>query len=213
MRHKPVLIKQKFAETDLAKVFVDFFEAKSYNVYKEVPIRGKIVDILVEKEGIITIIETKMIMGLAVIEQAHRNLDYAHYSFCAVPKTTNEFALKICKDYGIGVLVCDLNHSDLPIYEYVAASYNAVIRKPVLKDWMTRSIAGSRNERMTSWKVFIESAEFHLEENGPLDHKELFELCYRHYGSSGALRRNLIQNILQKNINTIEYINGKFQLA
>lgn len=95
---------------------IRFLEQEHWEIYQEVRLGGigaPIVDI-VGKQGILVhSIELKRTLGLSVLQQAHRNLNYFHYSSIAVPRPSRsgpprrerQFAKQLCRDYGIGLLV------------------------------------------------------------------------------------------------------------
>jgi hypothetical protein len=112
-------------ETDLAERVIVWLEADGWDVYQEV--QG--IDIVATNVGIVWAIECKLSFGLAVIEQADRNLYRAHYSSVAVPPVRRSgFAYTICAQRGIGVLAVRNN-----VYEQHSPKLNRHAHKAAVR--------------------------------------------------------------------------------
>jgi hypothetical protein len=98
-------------EEDLARVVVSHFEKLGYQVYKEVCDYGggsARLDIYCVKDGDTIAIETKMSVGLTVIEQAYHWLGRVNRVYFAVPykkKSNLYFVSDICRNFGIGIFL------------------------------------------------------------------------------------------------------------
>ncbi len=205
--------KTTIKESDLAKVVIDYLTQPANDIYSEVPsTSGTVADIVIKRGDDLIAIETKTTFGLAVIAQAHHNKKHYNYVYVAVPLSKTSFALTVCREFGIGVIVVDWKRGKR-VYEELKPTYNENPKKPKLRDWMKRSISGSQSDRLTSFKVFLESVEEQLACNGSMTHKELFKTCYRHYMSAVYLRTNLVTHIKSGLIKNIEYKTGKFTLT
>jgi len=149
-------------EVELAQKFINYL-SDQYEIYKEVP-AGGIIDI-VAVSGIIKIgVEVKTSLNFDVLEQAFSNKRFCHYSYAAVPFSPNRsFSLKICEDYGIGLLTWNKRDwKGSGIKEDVKPKFNRSVRTLKLEEWMKRSVAGSQNDRMTAFKVTIENMANHI---------------------------------------------------
>lgn len=96
-------------ESDLFIYLKDYFKCNPDNeIFTEVVgICGGRPDIVVRNKKLITIIEMKTSLSMDLLEQALNWRYIAHYVYIAIPKpkhNINRFALRILKDYGIGIL-------------------------------------------------------------------------------------------------------------
>jgi len=117
----------KFAkEEDMARIVVSHFETLGYQVYKEVSSRGGRLDIYCVKENDTVAIETKLNLGLTLLEQAHNWLGRANRVFLAIPykkKNNLHFAREVCRNFGIGIMLV----SDPQYYESITEIVPAAV--------------------------------------------------------------------------------------
>lgn len=143
-------------ESELALKFIEFFNDQ-YEVYKEVPVAGSIVDFVAATDLIKIAVEVKLEFGLKVIEQAFYHRTYFNYSYVAVPKAkrghSRHFIYKICRDLEIGVL--EYNEISDEILEAVKPKLNRRKSKVKLLDYMKESVAGSQYDRITAFSNTI----------------------------------------------------------
>lgn len=98
------------SESELAKPIIAWFCEQGFDVYQEVELRtgGKRADIVAVYGKKIVVIETKLTLGLRVIEQAWQWTRDAHLVYCGMPYGAggrdNWFAMKVAANYGLGVL-------------------------------------------------------------------------------------------------------------
>lgn len=169
------MAKEKTSEADLAKHFINYF-SDAYEIYQEVPCYG-IIDFVAMGCGVKIGVEVKQTLNFKVIEQAVNNIPYLNYSYIAVPSAKGperNFAYKICKSFGVGVLeyypdsmyrIYGIKNPCL-VKEVLKPSLNRKPSRPLeLKEWMKRSIAGSVNDRMTQFKYTIETISRKLSDN------------------------------------------------
>lgn len=104
----------RIKETDLAEPVIYFFENLGFNVYSEVKLQGGrdyTADIVLEKNGIKTVIELKTGLTDVLISQALRWKTYANNVMVVIPISRvkrSEFKMEILENHGIGVLELDL---------------------------------------------------------------------------------------------------------
>lgn len=109
-------MKSKFSEVELAEPVVGYFESLKHDVYQEVSIGSNCADIVSVLGKIVTIIEVKRSLTIALLDQAYSWNRLANYVYIAVPRTRDKaryFAYRICRDYGIGVLIVDMKHKSI----------------------------------------------------------------------------------------------------
>lgn len=134
-------------EEDLARVIVSSYESNEYQVYKEVCSYGggsARLDILCVKGNESIAIETKLNVGLKVIEQAYGWLGCANKVYFAIPyKKKNDlyFAKEVCLNFGIGIML--VQPWDGKIVEWLTASVCEEPVLPKLYEEQKDSVAGN----------------------------------------------------------------------
>lgn len=180
-------------ETELAKYFIDYLS--DYDIYQEVPASG-IIDIVAKKGNIITAIEVKKSLNFNVFEQAFNNKRNAHYSYVAVPYARrSSFTINLFKSYGIGILIYNQYGYDCKIKEIVKPTFNRKILKIKLEEWMKKSVAGSKNDRMTAFKNSIFEIKEQIEKRGGkcLISDILNSRCHYHWASFSSAKSSIIE--------------------
>lgn len=217
-------------EADLALKFIDYFA--EFDIYKEVPGGGGIIDIVAVKTTIRTAIEVKIHLSFDVIQQAYEARTQCHFAYAAVP--VKEWRLHpaqkaLCLHYGIGVIgymetknTVNFKLTDammvaaaLPkfqIKEILAPAFNRHARKIFLHDYMKRSMAGSQSTRMTAFGYFVEcfTAVVSRHRDG-VDFKKCFEdLEFKHYRNVSLFKNAVAVYCRTGVIKDIQFIAGKF---
>lgn len=200
----------------MAKYFVKYFENLSYKVYQEVKTPyGAICDIIAVKDNITICIEVKTSFNFDVLEQAFNNKNFCNYSYIAVPIAKKRtFQRKVAKDYNIGVLELSkkkkytyesIKIDDYYIYESITPLLNIKPkRKPKLNNFHLLNEAGSKTERMTSFKYFINQIIDLLRKQEKLSYKEIYESLDKHYANI-----NSFKSAIKKYIdNNLQIVNG-----
>ncbi|CCH01935.1 hypothetical protein FAES_3929 [Fibrella aestuarina BUZ 2] len=203
-------------ETQLGDVVVKYFTAPGQEVFCEVPCSG-IIDIMLKSGPILTAIELKTTFGLAVIEQAHKNRMYAHYSYVAVPTPkrhgpVNHFATRICTEFGIGILTVNVDNGG--VQEVLAPKLRRRIVTPTLPEFCKLNQAGVQHGRWTSFGWFVDDMKTQLRRHPEgLTHKQLFEYCARHYHTPSSLKSCIQRYIGSGVVEGIKYEKGLFKLV
>lgn len=148
-------------EEDLARVVVSHFEASGYQVYKEVCHHGggsSRLDIYCVKEGDTIAIETKLNMGLTVLDQANTWVGRANKVYIAIPykkKQISYFAREICRNFGLGILLVNDSRYDQAIIEWLKpAICTEPVDPPKIYEEQKDSIAGNaRGEFVTPFSL------------------------------------------------------------
>ena len=179
-------------ETELAQYFIEYLSC--YDLYFEVGALSGCVDIVALSGKIMIAYEVKTSFNFKVIEQAVGNKQAFHYSYVCVPYAKdNYFQIKICEDYGIGVLVYNqygrynIKHD---ILEKVPAKLNrhAITKHNRLHEYQKRSIAGcaSSGDRITPFKITVENMLRFVRVHPGCTIKEMMSGISHHYGSDKA---------------------------
>lgn len=201
-------------ETELAACLINNLATyPEQEIYKEVACSG-IIDIVLKSGKILTAIECKTSFGLAVIEQAVKNVTYAHYSYVAVPKLKGytHFAQRICKQNGIGVF--EINLQNERAEQLVPARLNRRIVAPKLHEFYKLNTAGVQFDRWTAWGWFVDDLKRQLERApAGLTHKDLFDNCYRHYQTPSHLKSNVLVYIKRGHIKNVAFRDNRFFYA
>lgn len=197
-------------ETELAERFIEYY-GDNADVYFEVPIGGRVCDIVVNRSPVIIAIEVKTSMNLDVLEQAIAKIGYANYVYIAVPSAKGRFFIEdLCKQLGIGILYYDkkLNH----VRERVKAKLYRKIAKPKLAEWMKANTAGSQSTRITAFKHFVNELYRYLNTNDGATYKQCFESIDKYYTAEKNFKSNIYQYVRRNIIKHINIENGKLYL-
>jgi len=195
-------------EEELALYVVKHFENLGYEVYKEVALFGGgsiKADIYCQKNGETISIETKMGMGLKVIEQAWRWRMNANFSYICCPYKRNadySFALEICRDHGIGVIFFHKNgHLEVKVYP----TLNEDPDNPKLYEEQKDSVAGNgRSEFVTPFKLTCKQLiDYITVKGGKVGVKEAIRNIKHHYANENSaesclkkmVRLNVIEGV------------------
>jgi hypothetical protein len=198
-------------EVDVAKYFTEYLS--NYDLYFEIP--GLHVDIVAKSENILIACEVKRSLNFKVIEQAARNCHWFHYSYICVPKSKDmSFAMQICEQFGIGVLVVDITRS---LKGYVCElkkprlnrHAHKMIKYVELPEMSKRSIpgaSGSDGTTITPFKETVENITRYLRRHNGAPLREVYDNVATHYSNFFAARSCLYQWI-NKGIIKDFYIN------
>lgn len=217
-------------EADLALKFIDHFA--EFDIYKEVPGGGGIIDIVAVKTGIRTAIEVKIHLSFDVMHQAFQSRTQSHFAYAAVPVKSwrlHPAQEALCLHYGIGVLgyletkkalnprlyEAMMKVPNMPYYqirEIIAPAFNRHARKIFLHDYMKRSQAGSQTSRMTAFGYFVEcftTVVAKHPEGIPFD--KCFEaLAFKHYRNVSLFKNAAAKYCRTGVIKNIDFVAGKF---
>lgn len=192
----------KRIETEVAAKVIEWLRSTGWTVYQEICpyYGGNIIDILAVKDGEYWAIEVKTSLSLAVMAQALRNKDYAHYSSFAVPIGTERgdkvrhFAQIVSRKLGIGFIeVCDFGSNRFsPIMTKVAPVLQP---NPLLSGYKgllikkAENFAPAGNNEGKFWSHYrntIEQAREYIEKHPGCTSKEIVENIKHHYNHGSA---------------------------
>lgn len=218
------------SEADLALKFIDYFA--EFDIYKEVPGGGGIIDIVAVKTSIRTAIEVKIHLSFDVIQQAYEARNQCHFSYAAVPVKNWQLhpAQKaLCLHYGIGVIgfmetknnfsfkMTDkmMEGAKIPkfeIKEIIPPKFNRHARKIFLHDYMKRSMAGSQSTRMTAFGYFVECfTAVVIRHKDGVDFKKCFDdIEFKHYRNVSLFKNAAALYCRTGVIKDINFVEGKF---
>lgn len=202
-------------ETELAQHFVEYL-SDMYDLYFEV---GTI-DIVGKKGNIVIAVEVKKALNFKVIQQAYDNIRSAHYSYVAVPISSvknNPFALKICEEFGIGVLEYNEEFAS-KIREKVKPKLNRKAHTQYAKRLTSESIykrttpGAKSGDTITAFSVTVENLEYYVRQHHGCFIKDALNSITHHYGSISSAISCIIQYIDRGVIKTIRRDGNKLYI-
>jgi len=206
-------------ETDLAKHFVEYLSC--YDLYYEVECSSGRVDIVALNGKVRMAFEVKNNFNFKVLEQAINNKPYFHYSYIAVPNFRRSgIQLDLCKDYGLGLLVCNaFEWMGGNVEQWVPAKLNrnpddkfSRIQLTEANKRNTPGMAGSEAGRMTPFRQTVENLVRHVKRNPECTLKEAIENIDHHYYSFAGARSSIYQWLRNGVITELKLVNGKLYL-
>lgn len=151
---------EKFeTEAAFARLVVAWLAGQDFDVYQEVQIARytRRADIVATRGPLVVVVECKMSLGLALIEQAAFWTQMSHMTYVAVPlnyvpfrsdRGRFGFACKVARRFGLGVLTC---HAEDPFAEML-------VRESERPEFRRRVDANYLRERLAAeHKTFAEA--------------------------------------------------------
>ena len=204
-------------ETDLAQKFVDYLSC--YDLYFEVDYY-RCIDIVAIDNNISMAYEVKTTFNFKVLEQAIENAKYFHYSYICVPDFRDKWVqIKLCKDYGLGLLIYPEKDYFPEVRELVHPKLNRQANifslKNRLREENKQSIPGSKNGdggKLTAFGCTVQNAEFFVMRNPGCTLKQMIEGIEHHYSSSQSAHGSMAQYIKSGVIKNIELRDSKLYI-
>lgn len=188
-------------EAEMAGRVVAWLSNQHWEVYQEVQVSdgGPIADIVATQGPRLIVVETKLGLGLKVIQQAVRwNMD-AHMVYVAVPilgyKPESRFAVEVARKFGIGVLeVSSLDGDGWGVRETSRPTLNRRawverIRKVLRDQHKTFAAAGNPNgRRWTPFQSTCAEVANYANKHPGATLKEVVDNIKTHYGTPATAR-------------------------
>ncbi len=127
------------SEAELAATVVSWFREQDFEVYQEVKCYSRCADLVVTRGPITAVVEVKLSLSLAVLEQCHYWRALANAVWAAAPRSRS-FGTIVARQFGIGVLEVGLA-SD---YQHRKVVDVATIQESVAPEWRRRQPDGLR---------------------------------------------------------------------
>lgn len=195
-------------ESDIGQILVEYLRGEGWDCYPEVDLRVGRADIVaVRDKRFVWVIECKQGMSLALLDQAHRWVGYAHYISVALPryKRMAESARIFMRDHGIGMLAVEEYHNRHgerpPVTEEIGARFYrdkwGHIGRYVLNSLhedMKRFMPGgtAQSGYSTPWRRTMDAARLFIKNTPGCSVKELVTGINHHYQSTNAARNSLV---------------------
>ena len=193
------------SETELANVVREYLTQQGWDVYDEIDTGWGTCDLVGRRGNLIHCVECKLTAGLAVLEQAHRNRDVAHYTSVAVP-TAGSFFRHVALHLGVGLI--RVNGSFC--FEDIAPPFNRRINtKRVMANLVPEAkahFAGTnRGGASTQFKRLAANVEKFVAANPGSTLKEIIEGVEGMYWSKSSAPYTLKSFIGGKTMPNLEY--------
>ena len=210
-------------EAEVGAALIQWLRGDGWQVWQEVRLcyGGGTADVVAERGRRIWIIECKRGLGLRVLDQAERWLDYADFVSVATARSdggrTTEpgaFTYRALRSAGVGWLLVrrpwsktELSHVEVRQESMVRRAHGRTHRqrrldcRRELRDVLAThcadfSAAGSANGRVwTPWRRTVTEAAKLVRKNGPMTVKALIEELDHHYASDKSARACLYRCI------------------
>ena len=205
-------------ETELAQLFVDYLS--DFDLYFEVDYY-RCVDIVALNGKISSAYEVKTTFNFKVLEQAIENAKHFNYSYIAVPEF-NDWAIqqRLCKDYGIGLLMYDSKHGYHDVREWIYPKLNRHVNNQrliaSLRDINKISKPGSKSgdsTKITAFQITVENAVLYVQRHPGCKIKEMVDNINHHYGNSKVACSNIYGRIYQGVIKELTLKEGKLYVT
>ena len=185
----------KIKESDLFPAVKEWLEERGYEVYSEVKCKGNSgrADVVGKSGNLITVVEMKISVSLALIEQAFRWKRLANYVYVAIPKPqkgVHWFAARMLRREGIGILFIDCKSREPWAYANCEPKLNRKIEsylREALREEHKNGPPGGHagGGYVTEYKLTIKRVKEFLQwrtRNGEwLTITEVLEDCWTHY--------------------------------
>lgn len=194
------------SETELAAILVPWLTDQEWEVFQEVQLSrgGRVADIVARRDSIIWIIECKLSLGFAVLDQACNWLFYAHYVSLAAP-TRHLRSAHIClQTLGIGYL--QISRGDVSEISRPRLNRSARADRVCLRDeHKTWAQAGNANRgHFTPFKDTCRNVRNMVTQQPGITMKELIDRVPTHYSSSSTARSALAKWIQRGVVKGVE---------
>lgn len=178
-------------ETELAAAIVRWLDDQGWDVYQEVPLHGRAADIVAVRGPVLWVIETKLSLGLDVIEQAVRWRGLAHCVSVGVPMSGNHFARSVAESFRLGVIEATDENTvrervDAPLERRAGVH---MLRAALRPEQKTALAAGSQHgERFTPWRETCQRVAREATAKPGIELRELITSIRHHYASNASAR-------------------------
>lgn len=185
---------------------------KTHTIYQEVKASSRrLIDIVMKKDGVITTIETKLLLNLKVIEQAYINKDFSNCSYVAVPEKSwnsskTSMMRTLLSSLNIGLITVD----DFQHVKIVISPTPILPKKKLMlyDEQKSYSSAGSSGcPIFTPFKKTVENIKEYITKNGSSNVYTIMTSIEHHYKTNqsaiSSIRRYARKGIL-KGIKIIE---------
>lgn len=205
-------------EKELAQKFVEYFSC--FDLYFEVDYGGHQIDIVALEGKLTTAIEVKTSFNFKVFEQALRNKPKFNYSYIAVPRfRDSSIQEKLCKDYGIGLIVYNEKNPYDEFRVQVKPKLNRIKSNELIKRLCDRhklSMPGTKSgdsDKITAFQLTVENLKWEIKRHPDSTIKEIISGISHHYQTDELAKTNIYQWIRKGIIKGIIIENGKYKLT
>ena len=188
----------KLKETDLAKILIESFIGTEYEIYQEVETYIGIADVVLKHANFTWAVEVKTSLSLQVIAQAWMNCRKYNFSSICVPKgrhsKSSQFALDICRRYGIGVFKIKNNDSLEKVTEVLKAKFRRNVGEPVRLVDQQKTFAAAGNGDGSRWTPFnqtVSELKMYISKKPGCKLKDALNNIGHHYASLSSAQNSI----------------------
>lgn len=213
--------KKKMSEVELAKKMIEYFDGYPFEIFQEVPLYGKFIDIVIKSDKIIHCIECKIGLGFEVIAQADYRKSFSHYVSVCVPAETkkkeryerhrytdNGKDYKVTKTSGRKMAIKYLQYLGIGLYEYnpvfdtveeklvpklFRKALSGTIIENLLEGQKTFALAGSAGvKRLTPFRNTVINLENYVKRHPGTSYSNAVENIDTHYHKVSTAKSALL---------------------
>lgn len=211
-------------EEKLASVIVDYLKDFEWEVYQEVQLGdgGPIIDIVGTRGPLLRVVECKLSLSTALLEQAIRISPWAHYTHVATPSLRTRKGHHACKTLlryeGIGYLTARGSYYEEDVYTiredvpplFRRTAVTECIRRHLNEKQKTWAPAGNATgSRYTPFRDTCERWKRFVKNNPGCTLKQVVEHEKHHYSSDSTAKTVMVKWILSGVVRGIVIKEGK----
>lgn len=194
------------SEAELVEATRDWLVAEGWDVYFEVAPWGpgaKRADIIATKGDLVTIVECKMSLSLAVLSQCNDWKNRAHYIWASIPGARkNDFSIKITEQLGIGLVMIGSRFSKKGARVLLQPAFceNPELRKirRVLTESQKQVAAGANGGFNTPFRMTCNDLIALVQTSGgKINVKDAVAGIKHHYRSASSAKNSLVKRTEQ----------------
>lgn len=204
------MAKSKTAETDLARLVVEWLREWNWEVYQEVQHYrgGTVADLVAVQDGLVWIVEVKTSLNLTLLSQAYDWKHYAHFISVAVPtarrSNARATAAMILRDWGIGLIEVGQNVNESIEPRLHRRNLAHELRENLREEQKTWAETGnSEGQRYTPFQGTRRSVQQYVKRHPGCTIKDLIENVGHHYSTPSSAKACLLRWIESKVIDGI----------
>ena len=186
-------------EADFARGIVASFRERGYTVYQEVAIYSgdKRADIVAVRRDpqVVTVVETKLSLSLALMEQCEAWIPYAHRVYAAAPVRLTRFSERVLEHFGIGLLGPDGEERVRARFFRHAPCVDALLKKCVPEREDFAEAGNAKGEFWSPWKHTCRAVAAFVAKNPGCSLKQLVDSVNHHYRSDSSARQTIARDV------------------
>lgn len=195
-------------ETEIAEILISYLKKNGWEIYQEVLILDRVLDILAIKNGKYWAIECKNAINLEVFEQAYYWQHYFDYISICTPHPKPKYKRKlsiaktIAKKLEIGFFVVSINKNCKEIIKAKKKDAKLKSQVKIFEEQKTYAKAGSKNGYFTPFKKTCQNLENYVKDNPGTSLKDAILNIDHHYKNTNSAFFSLQKLLMSGQIQT-----------